>query len=78
MRRQSQPRCGEVQERTDPRCQQAAARIGFDLRYSASPKWLCYEALLRMGARLRDELSALGAADFIDVQTFMWVTRGLE
>ena len=58
--------------------QQMAARMGFDLRYSASPKWHCYEALLRMSARLLDELSGLGAADYIDVQTFMWVTRGLE
>ena len=58
--------------------QQMAARMGFDLRYSASPKWQCYEALLRMSARLRDELRGLGAADYVDVQTFMWVTRGLE
>jgi hypothetical protein len=58
--------------------QQMASRMGFDLRYSTSPKWQCYEALQRMGARLRDELSALGATDYVDVQTFMWVTRGLE
>jgi hypothetical protein len=58
--------------------QQMAARMGFDLRYSASPKWQCYEALQRMSARLRDELSGLGAADYVDVQTFMWVTRGVE
>ena len=58
--------------------QHMAARMGFDLRYSSSPKWHCYEALLRMSARLRDELSALGAVDYIDVQTFMWVTRGFE
>ena len=58
--------------------QQMAARMGFDLLYSASPKWHCYEALLRMSARLRDELGGLGATDYVDVQTFMWVTRGLE
>jgi hypothetical protein len=58
--------------------QQMAARMGFDLRYSASPKWHCYEALQRMGARLRGELSGLGATDYVDVQAFMWVTRGLE
>jgi hypothetical protein len=58
--------------------QQMAARMGFDLLYSASPRWHCYEALLRMSARLRDELSGLGATDYVDVQTFMWVTRGLE
>jgi hypothetical protein len=58
--------------------QQMAARMGFDLRYTATPRWPCYEALLRMGARLRGELSGLGATDFVDVQTFMWVTRGVE
>jgi hypothetical protein len=58
--------------------QQMAARMGFDLLYYASSKWRCYEALLRMSARLRDELSGLGATDYIDVQTFMWVTRGVE
>lgn len=58
--------------------QQMAARMGFDLRYSTFPKWECYEALQRMSVRLRDELSGLGATDYVDVQTFMWVTRGLE
>ncbi len=58
--------------------QQMASRMGFDLPYATSPRWPCYEALLRMCARLRDELSALGAVDYIDVQTFMWVTRELE
>jgi len=58
--------------------QQMAARMGFDLLYSASPRWHCYEALQRMSAILRDRLSELGAADYIDVQSFMWVTRELE
>jgi len=52
--------------------------MGFDLPYAASPTWPCYDALLRMSARLRDELRPLGAADYVDVQTFMWVTRELE
>jgi len=57
---------------------QMAARMGFDLFYSTSPEWRCYEALQRMFARLRDDLRGLGATDAIDVQTFMWVTRDLE
>jgi len=57
---------------------QTAARIGFDLHYSASPKWDCYEALQRMSGRLREELSGLGATDYVDVLIFMWMTRGLE
>ena len=58
--------------------QQMAARMGFDLLYSASSKWHCYEALQRMASLLRDELRGLGATDYVDVQAFMWVTRGLE
>ncbi len=58
--------------------QQMAARMGFDLLYSAPPRWRCYEALLRMSAVLLGHLGALGATDYIDVQTFMWVTRDLE
>jgi len=57
---------------------QTAARMGFDLQYSASPAWPCYEALQAMSSRLREELRGLGAADYLDVQAFMWVTRGLE
>jgi hypothetical protein len=57
---------------------QTAARMAFDLQYSASPAWPCYEALQGMSARLREELRGLGAADYLDVQAFMWVTRGLE
>jgi len=58
--------------------QKAAARIGFDLLYSSAPNWHCYEALQRMSALLLKELSVLGAVDYIDVQSFMWVTRGVE
>ena len=58
--------------------QQTAVRMAFDLQYSASPKWTCYEALQRMAAQLLEQLRPLGASDNIDVQTFMWVTRGLE
>jgi hypothetical protein len=58
--------------------QQTAARMSFDLVYSATPRWQCYEALQRMVTQLLETLRALGANDFVDVQAFMWVTRGLE
>lgn len=58
--------------------QKMAARMGFDLLYSATPRWHCYKALLQMSAILLDRLGELGAADYIDVQSFMWVTRELE
>jgi hypothetical protein len=57
---------------------QTAARMGFDLPYTAFPEWHCYEALQRMASLLRAELSGLGATDYIDVYSFMWVTKGLE
>lgn len=31
-----------------------------------------------MSAMLLDRLSSLGAHDFIDVQSFMWVTQNIE
>ncbi len=54
-----------------------AARMGFDLFYTPSPSWQCYEALQRMGAALLKELAPLGAKNYFDVQAFMWVTREL-
>jgi hypothetical protein len=54
-----------------------AARMGFDLFYTPSPTWRCYEALQRMSAALLKELAPLKAKDYLDVQAFMWVTREL-
>ena len=53
-------------------------RMGIDLSYSTSPKWHTYDALLRMSRDLLDKLTPLGARDYIDVQSFMWVTQDLE
>ena len=36
-------------------------------------RWATYERLLEMGTHLLRELQPLGAKDFIDVQSFMWV-----
>jgi len=58
--------------------QQMAQRMGFDLLYSPTPTWHCYQALLEMSALLLDRLKELGASDYIDVQSFMWVTRGID
>ena len=57
---------------------QMDARMSFDLLHTASPKWHCCEAPLRMSALLLDQLRPLGAKDYVDVQSFMWVTRVLE
>jgi hypothetical protein len=55
-----------------------ADRMGADLLYSPKPAWHTYDALLQMSARLLEHLSPLGARDYIDVQSFMWVTRDLD
>lgn len=55
-----------------------ARRINFDLLYSSSPTWHAYEALQRMNTLLLERLAPLGARDFIDVQSFIWVTQELE
>ena len=55
-----------------------ADRMGIDLLYSSKPTWHTYDALLRMSASLLERLSPLGARDYIDVQSFMWVTQDLE
>ena len=53
-------------------------RLGVDLTYSASPGWHTYDALLDMSKELLVRLSPLGARDYIDVQSFMWVSKDLE
>ena len=55
-----------------------ASRMGRDLAYSATPKWDTYERTLEMSRSLLEALAPLGATDYIDVQSFMWVTRELS
>jgi hypothetical protein len=54
----------------------AADSLGFDLRYNSTPNWTTYEALLRMGTVYLDLLRPAGARDFLDVQSFIYVTCG--
>ena len=54
-----------------------AARMGRDLLYSTAVKWDTYARVLDMSQTLRTTLAPLGARDFIDVQSFIWVTREL-
>ncbi len=56
---------------------QAAGRMEIDLLYSSAVKWDTYQRVLDMSHRLLDALKPLGATDFIDVQSFVWVTRRL-
>ena len=53
-------------------------RMGFDILYSSAPNWHCYESVLRMSESLLQRLESLGAKDYIDVQSFIWVTKDLQ
>jgi hypothetical protein len=55
---------------------QAASTFQFDLRYEATPNWETYDALLRMGRVYLELLIPFGARDFVDVQSFIYVTCG--
>jgi len=51
--------------------QKCAARLNFDLRYSAGLNWWTYSTFLDMAKILRDRLEGIGAKDFIDIQFFI-------
>ena len=52
----------------------AAARLAFDIHYDSTPNWVTYEAVLRMTNAYMQKLKDLQPRDFIDVQSFFWVT----
>lgn len=56
--------------------QAAAAALGFDIRYDARPNWATYDRVLKMSELYMNQLADLGPRDFIDVQSFFWVTGG--
>ncbi len=55
-----------------------ARRMNFDILYSSQVTWHCYERVLQMTEALLGRLEPLGAKDYIDVQSFMWVTQDLQ
>jgi hypothetical protein len=54
----------------------AAAALGFDLQYNAALNWVTYASLLRMGHIYLGLLREMGARDFVDVQSFIFVVGG--
>jgi hypothetical protein len=52
----------------------ASDRLAFNLNYESTPNWKTYSCLLKMGEIYRDKISHLKPRDFIDVQSFIWVT----
>jgi hypothetical protein len=62
--------------------QQAAEICGFDLKYQSQLNWDTYQALLELGAYLKQELSSYGGnlmpRDMIDVQSFIFCVAQKE
>lgn len=52
----------------------AAAALGFDIRYDSHPNWSTYSRILEMSRLYMELLADLGPRDFIDIQSFFWVT----
>lgn len=52
---------------------ECAARLRFDLKYDSSLERETYARLMILSDQLLKRLHPLGARDFIDVQSFMWV-----
>ena len=50
-----------------------AEMLNFNLAYDPHPNWRTYRRLLKLGELLIQELRPMGAQDWIDVQSFMFV-----
>lgn len=53
-----------------------ASALSFDLAYSSEPSWTTYSRLLVLSDLLYARLTRMGARDYIDVQSFMWIVAG--
>jgi hypothetical protein len=52
----------------------AAERLGADVGPTDFPTWPAYEAVRTLCAQLLEELRRYGATDFVDVESFLYVT----
>ena len=55
--------------------QAAAERLRFDLQYEAALNWNTYQRALKLAADLQVALAGHGCRDYVDVQSFMSVTK---
>jgi hypothetical protein len=53
---------------------EGASRLGSDLRFEPAPVWVTYYALRALATQLLERLKPLGAADFVDVESFLHFT----
>ncbi len=56
--------------------QRVADVFMFDLLYHSRPSWPTYQRLIQLSEILLNRLRPLGARDYIDVQSFMWIVEG--
>lgn len=56
----------------------AADRLNFNLNYDPRPNWVTFRRLHDLADLLLENLRPYGAKDYIDVQTFIYVTGRLE
>lgn len=52
----------------------AASALGFEIGYDPSPNWVTYRLVLRMSQAYQEQLADLDPRDYIDLQSFFWVT----
>lgn len=53
--------------------QRAAEKYKFDFDYISPPNWDTYESLLAFAEQIRSDTKHLRPADYIDLQSFIWV-----
>ena len=51
----------------------AAKEYGYDFMYESKPNWKTYADLIAFAQTVRGDLADLKPADFIDIQSFLWV-----
>ncbi len=57
-----------------PRVTQVAAeKYDFDFQYRSKPNWETYNSLLDFAEQVRTDVADLKPADYIDLQSFIWV-----
>jgi hypothetical protein len=52
----------------------AAERSDLDISYTATPNWKSYAGISMLADSLMEDLAELGPRDYIDIQSYLWVT----
>jgi hypothetical protein len=57
---------------------EAASKYRFDFVYRSKPDWETYKSLLDFAEQVKKDTVKLGPADYIDLQSFIWVLGSSE